>query len=163
MSPKRYLAIVALLGAGCIWHGTPIPLVGDARMLQGDWEGTYVNQQSGRTGSIMFQLKAGTDSAYGDIVMVPNQAEEAGPVRMTPVRGSYRMQPRVLRISFIQCGGREVTGMLDPYQDPETGERVFTTFVGRLTGDELEGTFSSAYPGSAHRLAGTWSVKRIRH
>jgi hypothetical protein len=163
MSLKSYLAVVTLLGAGCIWHGTPIPLVGDARMLQGDWEGTYVNREGGRTGSILFQLKAGSDSAYGDIVMVPTQAEEVGPGRITPVPGSYRVQPRVLRISFVQCGGQEVTGVLDPYPDPETGERVYTTFVGQLKGDELEGTFTSAYPGGAHRLAGTWSVKRIKH
>jgi hypothetical protein len=135
--------------------------MGDARMLQGDWEGTYVSRETGRTGSIMFQLKAGADSAYGDILMIPVQAEE--PARMPQSITTNRKSPRLLRISFVQCGGRDVTGLLDPYQDPDTGEQVYTTFVGHLKGDELEGTFSSRYPGGAHRLAGTWTVKRVQH
>jgi hypothetical protein len=136
--------------------------MGDARLLEGDWEGTYISRETGRTGSIMFQLKAGTDSAYGDIVMIPVRAEEAGPARM-PQATTYQKSPQVLRFSFVQCGGRDVTGLLAPYPDPDTGEQVYTTFTGRFKGDALEGTFSSTYPGGTHRPAGTWSVKRVKH
>ncbi len=163
MSPLKTLVGTVLLGAGCHWQGTPIPVSGDTRMLQGDWEGTYVSEQTSRTGSIMFQLKAGADSAYGDIVMIPSQGEEVGPARTPPTIETSRRTPRVLRISFVQCSGGDVTGLIDPYQDPDTGEWVYTTFEGRLTGDELAGTFSSAYKGGVHRLAGTWSVKRTNH
>jgi hypothetical protein len=161
---RKYIAVAALMiGSGCTWQGTPIPVMGDARMLQGNWEGTYFSRETGRTGSILFQLKAGADSAYGDIVMIPVQAEDAGPARMPQTITTSRKFPQVLRISFVQCGGRDVTGLLDPYQDPDTGEQISTTFVGHLKGDELEGTFSSRYPGGAHRLAGTWVVKRVKN
>ena len=160
MSRMSRVIAAVLLGTSCTWQGTPIPVTGDTRVLQGDWEGTYFSEQSGRTGSILFQLKAGSDSAYGDVLMIPAQAEEVGPSRLPPIPEMFRRSPRVLRISFVQCGGGEVTGLLDPYQDPDTGERVYTTFAGRFKGNELQGTFSSSYPGGVHRLAGTWSVKR---
>jgi hypothetical protein len=161
----RVSTVVAtvMLAASCSWQGTPIPVTGDTRELAGDWEGTYFSEQSGRTGSIMFQLKAGADSAYGDIVMIPAQAQEIGPAKGPPIPEPFRKSPRVLRISFVQCGGGKVTGLLDPYEDPETGERVYTTFEGRLTGNELQGTFWSSYPGSSHRQAGKWSATRKTH
>lgn len=163
MSRISLAAVALVIGSGCTWHGAPIPVMGDARMLQGEWEGSYLSRESGRSGSIMFQLKAGADSAYGDIVMIPAHAEEIGPARVPQMMTDSRKSPRVLRISFVQCGGRDVTGVLDPYQDPDTGEQVHTRFIGQLKGDELSGTFATTYPGGVHRLAGTWTVKRVNH
>ncbi len=47
---------------------------------------------------------------------------------------SSRTVPRVIKISFVRCEGKEVTGWLEPYPDPETGETTSTTFEGVLEG-----------------------------
>ena len=68
MTLGRLLAPTALLAAACVYHGTPVPVTGDTRTLEGEWEGTYSSEQTGRSGSILFHLKAGTDSAWGDVL-----------------------------------------------------------------------------------------------
>ncbi len=156
----RVLALGLALSA-CTYQGTPVPVAGDTQLLAGDWEGTYAGDQTGRSGTIAFSLKAGTDSAFGDVWMVPRRpdypqypsGEPGGPA-------SARALPRPLRISFVQCSEGEVTGNLDPYEDPETQERVFTTFEGRLQGDRLKGRFYSLYQPSGVRATGTWTMTR---
>jgi hypothetical protein len=160
MARRSLVAATALLGAGCAWQGTPVPIVGPTESLAGRWEGGYSSQQTGRTGSILFLLKAGTDSAYGDVVMLPAREEEVRPRADAQVPPSHHPSARLLRISFVQCEPGKVSGRLDPYPDPETGERVLTTFEGRQRGDAFEGTFSSLYPGSGRRVTGEWSAKR---
>ena len=59
-----------------------------------------------------------------------------------------------------QCEDRSVTGRLDPYEDPDTGERLFTTFEGRLEGKTFHGTFLTLFSASGQRVGGTWSVAR---
>jgi hypothetical protein len=152
------LSALVLLGA-CTYQGTPVPVMGDTRLLAGDWEGTYQSEETGRSGTINFSLKAGTDSAFGDVWMVPRQAEHLQHPGADP--GDYRPPralPRPLRISFVRCADGEVTGTLDPYEDPETGERIFTTFEGRIEGSTFSGRFVSLYQPSGVRARGTWSV-----
>ena len=160
MARMSLVAATALWGAGCAWQGTPVPIVGPTESLEGRWEGSYSSQQTGRTGSILFLLKAGTDSAFGDVVMMPVGEEEIKPPIDLRVPQSHYRNPRLLRISFVQCEPGRVSGRLDPYPDPETGERVVTTFEGRQRGDAFHGTFSSLYPGSGRRVTGEWSAKR---
>jgi hypothetical protein len=129
-------------------------------MLAGAWEGTYSSEETGRNGSIVFTLQAGADSAFGDVVMVPANPD-LPPTGIAPAEfNPLRRTPRVLTFSFIGCTGADVTGRLDPYDDPETRERVSTTFEGRLRGNTLAGTFVSLYQPSGHRTGGTWSVSR---
>lgn len=158
----RFRGIIAalLLGLGCTYQGTPVPVAGDTRLLAGEWEGTYSSPETGRTGSIVFHLKAGTDSAYGDVLMLPAQAEYWRPPTLPESPQPFHKPGRVLTISFVQCEAGRVTGRLDPYEDPDTGERIYTTFEGRLKGKTFKGTFVTLYPGSGHRVAGTWSVER---
>ena len=145
-----------LWGLACTYQGPPVPVVGDLGLLEGKWEGSYSSGQSGRSGSIFFNLKAGTDSAYGDVVMFPVRAELSHPANLAE---PYREAARVLTISFVRCEDGEVTGRLDPYQDPDTGERIYTTFEGRLKGKKFQGTFVTLYPGN-QRLTGKWEVTR---
>ena len=102
MSRVSLFVATALLGASCTWQGTPVPLVGPTESLEGDWEGTYSSEQTGRTGSILFRLKAGTDSAYGDVVMIPVQTEEMLPRNHSEVFQPSRKMPHLLRISFVR-------------------------------------------------------------
>jgi hypothetical protein len=147
--------------SACTYQGTPVPVAGDTHLLAGDWEGTYTSEQTGRSGTILFSLKAGTDSAFGDVWMMPRRAEYPSFPSGEPGNDQTpRALPRPLRISFVDCDEGEVYGRLDPYEDPETGERVFTTFEGRLKGTRLSGKFTSLYQPSGARAAGTWSMAR---
>jgi hypothetical protein len=163
MTREKYavMALAALAAVtGCVAPGTPVPVAGDVQVLAGEWEGSYSSVETGRSGSIVFRLKAGTDSAFGDVVMVPARADlppaGAAPVADQPMR----QMPRVINISFVRCAEGDVTGLLEPYQDPDTGQRIFTRFQGRLKGNTLEGTFVSVYEGSGNRTSGTWLVAR---
>ena len=151
-----------LLAAACTAPGTPVPVVGDVQILAGRWEGTYQSDETGRMGSIVFELKAGTDSAFGDVVMVPTHAERPPAPRVTGAIEPRPAPPRVITISFVRCVAGEVSGRMDPYEDPDTHERVATSFEGLLRGNTLSGTFVSVYGGSDHRTGGTWSVTRNR-
>jgi hypothetical protein len=162
MSRMSSVVAAVMLGTSCTYQGTPVPVTGETSLLEGEWEGTYSSDQSGRTGSILFQLKAGTDSAYGDVLMIPAQVEELRSPNQPQVPGLVRKPARLLRISFIRCEDGQVTGNLDPYEDPDTRERILTTFEGRLRGNEFNGAFSSFYPGSGHLVSGKWSVKRTK-
>lgn len=159
---SRWIAAFACLALGpaCTYQGTPVPVAGETQALQGDWEGTYSSEGTGRTGSIAFRLDAGRDSAYGDVLMVPVRAEELRGPGFPESPRLFRPMNRLLRISFVRCEDGEVTGRLEPYEDPETGERIYTTFEGRLTGQVFQGTFSTLYPGSTHPVSGKWSVRR---
>ena len=59
---------------------------------------------------------------------------------------------------FVRCADGDVTGRLHPYEDPETGERIFTTFEGTLHGSRFEGRFASLYQPSGMRASGVWTV-----
>jgi hypothetical protein len=138
-----------------------VPVSGRTEILAGEWAGGFESPGTGRSGSILFKLKAGTDSAWGDVVMVYGKA----PFTMEPPEPRPGVpalpQSRPIGIAFVTCGeSGEVTGRLEPYQDPETGERIETTFTGKLRStDEFQGTFLTYYP-SGRRITGEWSVRR---
>jgi hypothetical protein len=149
----------ALLLAGCAFQGSPIPVRGDVQPLVGEWVGDYSSRETGRVGSIVFRLQAGTDTASGDVLMIPTNPEPQ-PTMAVPDPGPARRPPQLLRVSFVRCEGSAVTGWLDPYPDPDTGEKTWTTFDGVIKGDKLEGTFTSYTELSGRRATGRWSVTR---
>lgn len=146
------------LALGCAGPGSPIPVRGDVTPLVGRWEGEYASPQTGRVGSIVFTLRAGTDTAMGDILMVPSSAEP--PPAMPPDADPNRRPPQVLHVSFVRCEGNAVTGWIEPYPDPDTGEKVLTTFEGVLGDDRIEGTYTSYTELSGRRTTGTWRVRK---
>ncbi|NOT08038.1 MAG: hypothetical protein HOP28_07525 [Gemmatimonadales bacterium] len=160
MSRASLVVAAGVLGASCSYRGTPIPTVGITTSLEGKWEGTYSSKQTGRTGSILFQLTAGTDSAYGDVLMIPARAEEAWPRTQYQVPEHAHVAPHLLRISFVKCEPGKVSGRLEPYEDPDTHERVITTFEGRQYGNEFRGTFSTTFMRSGGVAVGEWSATR---
>jgi hypothetical protein len=52
-----------------------------------------------------------------------------------------------------------VNGTLAPYADPETGARLVTAFVGELSGNTIEGTYTTRLP-SGETQTGRWKVER---
>src|SRR5205814_1297055 len=66
--------LLSLALVACGASRSPVPLVGtsnDLSPLAGDWAGDYSSAASGRSGSISFTLRAATDSAFGDVTMIP--------------------------------------------------------------------------------------------
>ena len=67
-----------VLATGCV----PMPTVAldatpaDLEILAGEWAGEYESAALGRRGSIEFKLKAGTNEARGDVLMVPRRPPE---------------------------------------------------------------------------------------
>ena len=162
-----HTALAALLTACAAAHQPPVPLAGTARdvaALAGQWVGSYASAATGRSGSISFTLSAGSDSAFGDVIMIPRgwgrplQAWNG----QAPAGTDARPRSAVLTIRFVRVTGGRVTGTLAPYADPETGARLFTTFEGRLDGDTIEGTYSTRGAGSGDAQTGQWNVTRRR-
>jgi hypothetical protein len=127
--------------------------------LVGEWSGFYSSVETGRRGSILFTLKASQDTAFGDVLMIPNR-EDFGPTAPRPFADPSRENSHVLQINFVRCEGTAVTGWMNPYRDPDTGDTTYTTFTGTINNDELVGTFVAVGEATGNRLTGTWKVKR---
>jgi hypothetical protein len=156
------LVTALTLSAGCAVAPSPVPMLGpqqDIAEIAGEWTGYYHGEDSHRTGSISLSLKAGDTTAFGDIVMVPrayerHEWERGSTVAMTPL-------PRVLEIMFVRVTHGRVSGVLDPYMDPDCDCLVVTTFTGRLTrGNTIQGDFTTRIVGTAYINVGRWEVKR---
>jgi hypothetical protein len=163
---KRYALVTAatVLAAGCSGPQTPVPVVGsplDLQRLAGEWLGEFSSVQTGRHGSIVFHLIAGTDSAHGDVLMDPV-------VWGWPTRGGDPNQPttaptqmpRAIDISMVRVSGNAVNGRLAPYNDPTCDCPLFTVFEGRLVADTLEGTYTSRHQAGGPTQSGHWRVVR---
>ena len=150
--------------SGCAARQTPVPLEGrqgDVRALGGEWSGDYWSSETGRTGSISFTLAAQGDTAFGNVIMIPAGMNE--PLRAwrdEAVAPARRPQPEVLTISFVRVTGNEVSGSLEPYQDPVCGCALYTRFIGRVTGDTIAGTYISQHERSSSEAHGSWKVTR---
>lgn len=158
------LLIVACTILACGTSRTPVPLVGassDVSALTGEWAGEYSSGESGRSGSITFTLRASDDSAFGDVVMIPTGlGRPVKPYSEQPVGGSNTPSPTtVLKIRFVRVEQGHVSGTLDVYADPQTGERLFTTFTGALKGNTIEGTYTTRLQTGVTQT-GRWSVQK---
>jgi hypothetical protein len=152
--------------SACASKPTPITVTGDPEdraSLAGKWSGEYTSPTTGRSGSIVFNLARTGDAANGDVVMIPRGYGKAlvpydRPTGVTQNAGNAQ----VLTIRLVRVAGGTVSGVLDAYRDPECDCPVETTFTGQLTGDTIEGTFSTRGPQAAVQQTGTWRVKRER-
>lgn len=158
------LVLAAVQLTACGGTNPPVTVVGpeaDVRALSGNWFGEYASPLTGRSGTIVFALEAGADSAWGRVVMTPSGA--AGPVRpwQNP-RGAVAMpRPTELSIRFVHIAGGRVSGSLTPYADPATGEPRYTVFEGRMVADTIAGTYTSR-PSVGDPPTGRWRVVRDR-
>lgn len=133
----------------------PVPVAGsDASALDGRWEGEYSSEATGRSGSIVFELESGDRVARGDVYMKPKEGATSS------LPGASQPIPQILNINFVSASGGIVTGTMDPYRDPQCDCEVQTTFVGRVAGDTIEGTFTTTPSGSAPITTGRWKIAR---
>lgn len=167
----RYIKIASAFAfaafvAACSWRRTPVPVIaesGSIEALVGDWAGQYGSAETGRSGSITFQLASAKDTAYGDVVMVPRAGVPVAGKENMPMAVPVTQNPgQPLTIRFVRLNGGLVSGTLAPYSDPECGCRVITTFQGRFTDpNTIEGTYDTRGTGFGHQPAeGQWKVTR---
>ena len=129
--------------------------------LVGEWQGDYSSVESGRRGLITFRLRAGADTAEGDVIMQTRTESEPSAPNVTAARDGVRTTHQALSIRFVFVSETEVSGVLDPYRDPDCGCTLTTTFRGTIKGDVIEGTFHSEGSGMGHiPQDGRWRVKR---
>jgi hypothetical protein len=165
---RAIVLTLALAAAGCGWRRTPVPVLSDTgstALLVGNWAGEYSSKETGRVGSISFELASEKDTAYCDVVMVPRTPVNATPAQANQaIQGGARLQAagQPLKIQFVRLGDKRVTGTLEPYTDPDCGCRVVTTFVGVFTSpNTIEGTYTTRGTDMLHQTTGgQWKVTR---
>lgn len=151
-----------LVLAACTYAGTPVPLRGspvDISALAGRWDGEFYSDESRRGGTLMFTIRAGNDTAFGDVVL---SAGITGPVVAADAKYAEHLghsrAPDVLRVTFVAIQGRMVQGQIEPYIAPDCDCVVVTEFIGTLSGDVIEGRYDTRGPGV--RQEGRWSMRR---
>jgi hypothetical protein len=159
-----WLPIGLFIVTGC----APMPTVAlqatpaDLEILAGEWTGEYESAALGRRGSIEFKLKAGTDDASGDVVMMPQgrrtpyQRQPHEYAQETPGAPS----PEFLTITFIRASNGSLTGMLDRYWDPDRSCYANSTFTGNVGLGIVEGTFRTRFECGSGEATGTWSARK---
>lgn len=159
------LGAVAL---GCSANPDPVLVIGgsaDVSQLAGQWFGEYSSTESGRAGSIVFALRAGTDSAFGDVLMAA-PGVQLNPTTVDVEQTRTEMRPdspvRVIKVRFVDVEAGAVSGRLEPYTDPNCNCMVNTVFTGRLTADTLAGTYATHLPEGVVQN-GRWRVERRKH
>ena len=150
--------------AGCASRPELAPVIAsqtDLAALSGEWDGRYeTNEDGGRSGFVYFDLTSGRDSASGFVTMTFSMPRDMQPRKY----GIYPapMASDELTITFVQARDGFVNGELAPYSDPYCGCRLITTFSGRLSGEEIRGTYTTRHADTGHIVQGKWWASRQR-
>jgi hypothetical protein len=140
-------ALLWIVG-GCAATGSSVAVQGsdvDVSVLAGKWEGTYEGTDSGRQGTITFDLFAGYRLAEGKVMMNA---------------GGDPANAKPLQIQFVQVGGKQLSGKIEQYTDPQCSCAVQTEFVGEVHGNVIGGTFITHAVGSTKNQSGRWTANR---
>lgn len=123
--------------------------------LAGEWHGEYWSAPRGRSGTVRFSLSRDGESARGEVVMIADPDRPPSPPAdpSAPV-----IWPLPIRFVVLRDGS--VKGSLEPYDDPECGCSLSTTFVGVVRGDEIEGDFTTRGSDGHPTQTGRWRVSR---
>jgi hypothetical protein len=163
-SPRYAVLMAAMAAVACapVINKTPVRGAPPAiSRLVGEWQGDYNGAESGRRGLIAFRLRAGADTAEGDIIMQSRTDYEPSAPNAPIPWDAMRTTHQQLSIRFVFVSDDEVTGVLNAYRDPDCGCTLTTTFRGRIQGDVIEGTFHTEGSGISHMPQdGRWRVKR---
>lgn len=159
-------ALIALLSGACSGNTPPVSVIGsraDLNTLAGEWVGSYeVTDGLSRRGTVDLTLDAGQDTARGAVVMTTLQARGSAGIPQNAMPAPMAPFSEALSIKFVRVNGNVINGVLDPYRDPNCGCTLTTTFVGRLKGDEIEGTFTVRHSDSMQRETGWWRATRSK-
>lgn len=162
---RAFRSVTLLAGAAlaaCTYAGTPVPLRGsaaDVATLAGRWDGEFSSDESGRGGTLLFTIRQGTDTAFGDVVMHSGITD---PVVAADARDPQHLRhsraPEVLRVTFVAVQHDMVRGQIEPYIAPDCKCVVVTEFLGTIAGDSVVGRYDTR--GAGVRQEGRWSIRR---
>lgn len=141
----------------------PVPIAGgreDLAGIAGEWSGRYWSGAANRHGTIVFRLRAGADTAYGEVEMTfAPSLKLYGDSQSDEDRQSHVCT--VIDIAIVRVEGNMIRGTLAPHWDPDCDCRASTVFEGTLTADRIAGTFRSRRESNgAPLLAGEWLAER---
>ena len=161
----RPIATALLAFAACRTApaGAPVPLEGPpAELLElaGSWAGSYRSAGGGGHGTIAFTLRAGADTARGQVEMTFAPALEL--YGAEAAAGSPPPRPcTAIDIAVVRVEDGGIRGTLAPYWNPACDCRTVSVFEGRRTGERIAGTFVTRREGGQAVLAGgRWQVER---
>ncbi|HEY0672712.1 MAG TPA: hypothetical protein VGD27_10610 [Longimicrobiales bacterium] len=137
---------------------TPVPVTGNTAALAGKWEGEFVSNDGTERGTIVFDLQAGKDTAYGDVLMVPR--EWRGLHNPWERERAEHAHPELVAIRFVNIMGNTIRGTLEPQRDPVCGCTLRTVFDGTLRGDAIDGIYRTTHLNTGETRDGTWKVRR---
>ena len=160
-----FVLLILLTSSAC--RITPpaaaVPVQGaheDVQVLSGEWSGRYWSRTIGRHGTIRFVLPEHADTGYGEVEITFSPSlhllREAG-TKDEPTPDTCT----VLDIKLVRVEGNRLRGTMAPYWDPDCDCEARTTFEGRISGDRIDGTFSTQRASSDRRiLTGKWQATR---
>jgi hypothetical protein len=156
---------LALQGCHPATPGGAVPLEGspaDLSAIAGVWTGRYWSEGTGRHGTITFRLRAGADTARGQVEMTFSPSLRLYP---SDCPAGEMPAPRppctVIDIAVVRVHGGLVRGTLAPYWDPDCDCRTATVFEGKLAGDHISGSFTSRRDrGPVVEVTGRWLADR---
>jgi hypothetical protein len=165
MRPLAACGLLSVVTVACYSAPSqPVPVSGAPAAIQslaGEWDGSYEADDGSRTGSIDFHFRAGSDTAFGDVVMIPRGWERpVTPEDRPPAQVREVVPPRTLTIRFVHVGGDGISGELDRYRDPDCGCLLRTVFEGRLSGNRLSGRYLSYHQEGGPPVSGKWHAER---
>ena len=134
---------------------------GDIRRIAGTWRGEF-HSQTGRVGTIFFDLKATTQTARGSATfdrVVPTQA--CADMTKPQTTAAIRV-PVVLQFGALTTADGSIGGWFRPYRDPDLACWMDTWFEGNLRGDTLSGSFFARRTDIDTVRMGTWWAARTR-
>jgi hypothetical protein len=156
------VALAGILSCRMAPSSGPIPVQGETlevRRLSGDWVGRYWSKDTGRHGTIRFNLPEQADTGHGEVEITFSPA-----LRMLQDNEVNKAEPKpctILDITVVQVEGERVRGTIAPYWDPDCDCRARTVFDGKLSGDRVSGTFSIQRASTDRRLlTGEWEAVR---
>lgn len=156
--------LLLLLGCACAAHQpSAVRVQGhsrDIRRIAGTWRGEF-HSQTGRVGTIFFDLKATSETAYGDatfdrVIPTPACTDMTRPPETLQVR-----VPVVLQFGALATSEGSIGGWFRPYRDPDLSCWMDTWFEGHLRGDTLSGSFFSRRTDTDTVRRGTWWAARL--
>ena len=135
----------------------------DVAQLTGTWEGNFSSTVSQRSGTITLELNQAGKREVGSILL---QYQKQHPKVHAPKghnvkkTGTYT-KTKPLSVEFIAIEGGKISGNVTPYADPVfTRKTVFTTYEGIVTGNRIEGTYTTRVGQNGNSFTGSWWAVR---
>ena len=163
---RRGFCLIAAVASAChpAMQSQPVGLQGnrsDIRRLAGTWTGEFHNRHTGKVGTIFFDLRADSDTAYGRVTFNHVTPVAACADMTRPQESTSIVVPIVLRFGALAVFKGSIGGWLQPYRDPDLLCWMDTWFEGRLVRDTLSGSFFSRRTDTDSVRQGSWWAARV--